>query len=56
MMTRSVPAPAAPQQAGVVSLAACMLFTLRGRIGSRTVLPAAGGGGSSAALGGPKNQ
>ena len=42
-------------QVGVVALAACMLFTLRGRIGMKTVLPASAGG-SAAALAGPKHQ
>lgn len=40
-------------QAGVVALAACMLYTLRGRINGRTVLPSASG--VAAALQGPKH-
>lgn len=41
-------------QVGVVALCGCMLFTLRGRIGMKTVLPASAGA-SAAALAGPKH-
>lgn len=44
-------------QAGVAALGACMLFTLSGRISKGySVLPAAGGSASAAALAGPKHQ
>ncbi|PRW55908.1 cytochrome b561 domain-containing 2 [Chlorella sorokiniana] len=42
-------------QVGVIVLSGCMLYTLRGRIGMKTVLPASAGG-SAAALSGPKHK
>lgn len=40
-------------QVGVMSLAACMLYVLRGRINGRTVLPSANA--VAAAFSGPKH-